>query len=168
MELATSVPLVSIASIIVQSSVLIALALYCLISSRAPKFSHGAVVQVPQTKALQTSRSQRRNTPQEQSSQEASDVEAAAADTHTESCNDSAEEGSSKQLQAQGLGLNAFEPDDNATVYSSSLLLAHRAISLRIACGPPGLELDPAVASRTAARTGLRALPASPHRRRVR
>merc|ERR1719297_723067 len=115
-ESATSVPSLSLAPII-QSLVMIALAVYCLISP-AKKLPHGEAVQVPQakTKKRQRKPKKRRSTPQEQASQEGLDLEAAAGDAQIDSCGDSADEDFATQYDAQELVLETSKSDEATTV----------------------------------------------------
>merc|ERR1719330_83181 len=62
-------------------------------------------------------------------------------------------------LPPQRTESESHRAEDVHRVYSSELLLAHRALSLRIARGAPGLEPDPAALARVGAGLQAVALP---------
>merc|ERR1719330_874419 len=94
----------------------------------------------------QRCRSQRGRAPVASKMQPASDVEAAAGSVQRED-DDAIAQGGVGLLSATQpcrLGSASHGPEAARREYSRGLLLAHRALSLRIARGAPGLEQDPA------------------------
>merc|ERR1719330_1724078 len=141
-----------------------------MISSRAKSALSGASMplrmDVPENDARialqqQKCRSQRGGARTANETQPASDLEAVAGSVQRED-SDVIAEGvveliSAAQLRRMDSGSHG--PEAVHRVYSSELLLAHRALSLRIARGAPGLEPDPAALVRVGAGLQAVALP---------
>jgi len=82
-------------------------------------------------------------------------VEAAAGETQVDSCDEIAEVRVVDSMTVEINSAEALAPEA-LCLYSRALLLAHRDISLRIARGPPGLEMSPVTAAAVAVRDRAR------------
>jgi hypothetical protein len=163
--------MLSFTAVGIQGVVLVVLALSYVFNSRMKTGAQRAPLllaaeemssSTSQVEQRRSRKSQHKRKGQIMVAQPASDVEAAAADV-LQMQEDIEGAGSYDQVRSctQHLGAKAVAIQDaDDRVYSSGLLLAHRSVSLRVARGPPGLELDPAMAVGAAARASasLRAM----------